>query len=919
MNIYYWKRSILCALLAGAAATPGKAMAATEWRPGIPRTAFVSLFEWDWNSVARECTNYLGPKGFAAVQVSPPQEHPPGEQWWWQYQPVSYKLISRGGNRASFRAMVATCQRAGVDVYVDTVINHMANYNGGTGVGGSPWGSREFPAVPYHAADFHQPKCDIEQGDYDELDRRDVITRCDIPGLPDLNTGSRSVQDRIVAYLNDLYSLGVRGYRIDAAKHIAPADLAAIRSRLPADAFFTQEVLRDASVEPSGDLAAYQRLGQVNEFNYVYAMRNAFANMEGYTPSRLPEIFSSWPFMPSQNATVFVHNHDTERNNCSVFAPGGQCDSLSTYNGDTLFLAQAFMLAWPYGYPSVASGYYFNNRESGPPAAPYVGTETRPGNCSATFTLGKWDCVHRDQRVGNMVGFRNVVAGTAMSDWVSGTSNQIAFSRGNKGFIAINNSDSNWQHSFVTQLPDGRYCNVVAAENPETGLCPGAEISVSGGRVTVSLAPHSLLALHVGARPRPGRCDNPTDFSFAPVSGAPFNSWVKSNRITITGISCPAALSIEGGSYSIDGAPFTSANGSIRAGQTLQLQLRTPAQDPTQSHYPPSIATVTVGTDVQRFSVQVRQPERCDNPSDFSFTPVRDASFNSLVTSNAITIGGLRCEAALSVQGGTYSINGGPFTAAPGRIRSGQTLRVQVRTPQQEAGRSDYAATVASVVVGTDVQRFVVEVRIPPPELRCPATAPVCAVPERPMAGRPVTILYKGRLAGSGKLMLHWGLNGWSSPTDTAMTRRSDGLWSATIHLPAGVNALDFAVTDGFAWDNNGQRDWKIAVINNCTGRCDIPVTITFKVKAPTLWGESVYITGNHAALGNWSTSLEATRKCSPAEYPMWTCSIRFPGPTGVEYKYIKLGRGTVWEKGPNRSYSVPGAAVTRWDSDFRP
>src|SRR4051812_19782037 len=36
---------------------------------------FVHLFEWSWNDVAAECESVLGPSGFHAVQVSPPQEH----------------------------------------------------------------------------------------------------------------------------------------------------------------------------------------------------------------------------------------------------------------------------------------------------------------------------------------------------------------------------------------------------------------------------------------------------------------------------------------------------------------------------------------------------------------------------------------------------------------------------------------------------------------------------------------------------------------------------------------------------------------------------------------------------------------------------------------------------------------------------
>ena len=65
-------------------------------------TTFVHLFEWNWPDVAQECEDYLGPKGYAAVQVSPPNEHMQGSEWWTRYQPVSYLLESRGGTREQF-------------------------------------------------------------------------------------------------------------------------------------------------------------------------------------------------------------------------------------------------------------------------------------------------------------------------------------------------------------------------------------------------------------------------------------------------------------------------------------------------------------------------------------------------------------------------------------------------------------------------------------------------------------------------------------------------------------------------------------------------------------------------------------------------------------------------------------------------
>ena len=59
----------------------------------------VHLFEWKWKDIANECEEYLGPKGFCAVQVSPPMEHIQGMdiiywvEWhisWQKYQEISW-------------------------------------------------------------------------------------------------------------------------------------------------------------------------------------------------------------------------------------------------------------------------------------------------------------------------------------------------------------------------------------------------------------------------------------------------------------------------------------------------------------------------------------------------------------------------------------------------------------------------------------------------------------------------------------------------------------------------------------------------------------------------------------------------------------------------------------------------------------
>lgn len=73
-----------------------------------------------------------------------------------------------------------------------------------------------------------------------------------LSGLADVDTESEYVRERIAAYMTDLISVGFSGFRIDAAKHIYPASLAAILSKvkrnlgggdLPADFMTYLEVL----------------------------------------------------------------------------------------------------------------------------------------------------------------------------------------------------------------------------------------------------------------------------------------------------------------------------------------------------------------------------------------------------------------------------------------------------------------------------------------------------------------------------------------------------------------------------------------------------------------------------------------------------------------------------------------------------
>jgi len=91
------------------------------------RRVIVHLMEWKYDDIAKECEEFLGPHGFGGVQLSPVNENAVLDKrpWYERYQPVSYKLVTRSGNEEQFANMVDKCNKAGVRIYVDIVLNHM--------------------------------------------------------------------------------------------------------------------------------------------------------------------------------------------------------------------------------------------------------------------------------------------------------------------------------------------------------------------------------------------------------------------------------------------------------------------------------------------------------------------------------------------------------------------------------------------------------------------------------------------------------------------------------------------------------------------------------------------------------------------------------------------------------------------------
>ncbi|KAI4264070.1 MAG: hypothetical protein L6R42_000808 [Xanthoria sp. 1 TBL-2021] len=89
-------------------------------------------------------------------------------------------------------------------------------------------------------------------------------------------------------------------------------------------------------------------------------------------------------------------------------------------------------------------------------------------------------------------------------------------------------------------------------------------------------------------------------------------------------------------------------------------------------------------------------------------------------------------------------------------------------------------------------------------------------------------------------------------------------------------------------------------------------VAVTFDVREPTIYGETVFVYGSDAALGNWDASkgleLQAYRYTS--SNPLWSGTARsVAAGSSFQYKYYKTGTDGVtveYEGGANRTFTVP-------------
>ena len=496
------------ALIAGAVHATSAAQATDVAAPGKVITnasVGMQMFEWNWTSLTTECTNVLGPEGVDWILVSPPQESIQGTTWWVNYQPVSYKLENNLGTRDQFIAMVNACNAAGVEVIVDAVINHMAS--GGAlnqGTAGSTYSAYNYPAAGYSSADFHAtlPSKDPNYcSSARSINYSDPfsITHCQLLGLNDLATEKPSVRATIDAYLNDLLSIGVSGFRIDAARHIGITDLTAIQNGLN---LTTGGIKPMWLSENTGDRAAnapFAVTGQVFGWSWLNDMVYFF----GYASDLSLAVHVSDSYAGnngSAQTVTMVSNHDTERNGGALTYQDNQ--------GKTFLQASIYTVVNQYGLPMLYTGYAYSNHDQGPPM---VAGKISDASCTGTGPLrsyrdGQYICLDRWTAIKGAIAWKDAVGSSkaAISHGRMGTWSKqyrtYSYKRGAGSFIIFNGGSKSVKNAKIaTGLKKGTYCDYITGGSiplASPGACSGAKVLVdSKGMGTFTIPVSGTIAL----------------------------------------------------------------------------------------------------------------------------------------------------------------------------------------------------------------------------------------------------------------------------------------------------------------------------------------------------------------------------------------------------------------------------------------
>lgn len=410
-------------------------------------------FDWSYADIARKASD-ISAAGYKAVLMTPPLKSPKTGrcEWWLRYQPQDFRVIDNcDGNRESFTAAIAALKAQGVRAYADVVVNHMANErNGATDFPGdatltqyrnrAPYWRKQIlygdangngvldngllpddgiPDGLFSVQDFHPPACIRDYGNRDSVIRDRICGSPPDRGLPDLNDTEPSqswVNQQRKQYIQALYDLGVRGFRLDAAKHMPNQ---AIQSFVPEGVARNAHVFAEIITSGGADSADYRQFLEpylrelpasfgAYDFPLLMALKRAFAY--GNPLSDLAFPYSTGNALENSRAVTVVVTHDIPYN-----------DGFR----DLIFDRDA-----PESLDELLAYAYILGRDGG---TPLVFDDQSEGRSNG----GRWRNVWNSEPMKRMIAFHNRMQGKPM-EVVAADACILLWRRQEDGIVGIN-------------------------------------------------------------------------------------------------------------------------------------------------------------------------------------------------------------------------------------------------------------------------------------------------------------------------------------------------------------------------------------------------------------------------------------------------------------------------------------------------
>lgn len=384
-------------------------------------------FNWKYSDVTARAAA-IQSAGYKIVLVAPAHKSS-GNEWWSRYQPQDYRVINHSlGDKTSFQAMINALTSRGIRVYADVVLNHKANeswkrsdlnYPGSEVLAtyasnSSYWNNqRLFGNLANNylgAGDFGQNACINNYSDVWQVQNWRLCGGGGDTGLPDLVANSWVISQQ-QQYLQALKNMGVKGFRIDAAKHMPNSHMnAVLTSTIKSGMHVFGEIITGGGageLEYDRFLAPY--LSGTDHGAYDFPL---FATIRGaFSPSgslsNLVDPLAYGQALQGSRAVTFTVTHDIPNN------AGFRWQIMDATDEK---LAYAYVMGRNGGVPMV----YSDNNESGD---------------------NRWVNAYDRADIKGMIRFHNSVQGSDMQVLSHGQCH-LVFRRGSLGIVGINKCGS---------------------------------------------------------------------------------------------------------------------------------------------------------------------------------------------------------------------------------------------------------------------------------------------------------------------------------------------------------------------------------------------------------------------------------------------------------------------------------------------